>query len=90
MELFSSFIGIVQAVVDDVRHIFYDFVISFIKVLVQCLDLFHDVFDALRQRLNGFVKLALQFLRAHRVVYVGLDVIHAVTLLHLDLVFHLI
>jgi hypothetical protein len=52
--------------------------------------LFHDVFDAFRQRLNGFVELTLQFLGAHRVVYIGLDVIHTVSLLHLDLVFHLI
>ena len=84
-----DFIGIVQAVVDDIGYIFNDFVVSFVKVLVQCLDLFHDVFNAPRQYLDGLIELALQLFGAHGIVNVGLNVIHTITLLHLDLIFHL-
>lgn len=90
MELVRDFIRIVQAIVDDAGHIFNHLVVSFVEVLVQCLNLFHNVFDAPRQRLDGLIELSLQLFRAHCEMNIGLHITHAIAVLHLNLVFHLI
>ena len=90
VQLVRDLVRVVQAIVDDARHIFNDLVVSFVEVLVQCLHLLHDVFDASRQRFDRLIELSLQLFGAHGEMNVGLHVAHAIAVLHLNLVFHLV